>query len=541
MEIQFSQLQNKKIADFLIITATDIETQAVIKRFQPVCVDGLLHINKNDRQYTAGVFGEYNVIHCQCKNMGTQEVGSSMITTTNALEDWPCIKGVLMVGIAFGMYNDETDQYKQNYSDVLIAEKIFPYENQRLNKDGSSKYRGKEHFPNRNFLDAFSVISRDWNGTNLEGISTKVSIVPLLTGEKLVDNLAWRNELKQKYENYKGGEMEGMGIASACENKNVPWILLKSICDFGDGNKGDTLDAEELKNARQINAADAASKACELALKTPNVKEIVPNKINYSYRHDIANIEDVFFLAYSQKCRDYYLHRTIDTETSGYILTKSVWVSGKTGIGKSDLLRHTLIENNIKYIYIDLSLCDSVEEMVFQIYETTCDYFGEEVHSGNLKTTISSLAKLLDSKCTDNVSYIMVEEIPFEENSENFHEFVRRLSQMIVYISTHAHNKVRFILSSIAMPKEALDTYRDKIESLIHFVQLDDWKESECIDLIDLLCNAVGLLWESEELKFSFAKQMEYSPRRIKASLKTCCSLDYRVISSNIVDKLVLR
>lgn len=541
MEIQYSLLPNKNIADFLIVTATDIETQAVLNRFHPICVEGLLHIYKDDRKYTAGVLGGYNVVHCQCKNMGTQEVGSSTITTTNALDDWPCIKGVLMVGIAFGMYNEETDIYKQNYSDVLIAEKIFPYENQRLNKDGSAKFRGIDHFPNKNFVDAFSVIARDWKEINLEGITTKVSIVPLLTGEKLVDNLAWRNELKHKYSDYKGGEMEGMGIASACENKNIPWILLKSICDFGDGNKGDTPEAEELKNARQVNAAEAASKACELALNTANIKEIVPNRINYSYRHDIANIEDVFFLAYSTKCKDYYLHRTIDAEASGYILTKSVWVSGKTGIGKSDLLRHTLIENNIDYIYIDLSLCDSVEEMVCQIYETTCDYFNEKAHFGNIKTIISALAELLDSKCAENFSYIMVEEIPFEENSGEFHEFVRRLSQMIVYISTHTANKVRFILSSIAMPKEALDTYRDKIESLIHFIQLREWTESECIDLIDLLCSTVGLSWESEELKLSFAKKMEYSPRRIKSSLKTCCSLDYRVISSNIVDKLVLR
>lgn len=237
MEINYSQLPNKKIADFLIVTATNIETEAILSQLESVCSDGLLTISKDDRIYTAGILGKYNVIHCQCKNMGTQEVGSSTITTANALEDWPCIKGVLMVGIAFGMYNEETDIAKQNYSDVLIAEKIFPYENQRLNKDGSSKSRGIAHAPNKNFLDAFSVISREWNESNLDGIKTSVSIVPLLTGEKLVDNLAWRNELKQKYAEYRGGEMEGMGIVSACENKDIPWILLKSICDFGDGKK----------------------------------------------------------------------------------------------------------------------------------------------------------------------------------------------------------------------------------------------------------------------------------------------------------------
>lgn len=541
MEINYSQLSNKKIADFLIVTATNIETEAILSQFEPVCSGGLLTIVKDDRKYTAGILGAYNVIHCQCKNMGTQEVGSSTITTANALEDWPCIKGVLMVGIAFGMYNEETDLEKQNYSDVLIAEKIFPYENQRLNKDGSSKSRGIAHIPNKNFLDAFAVISREWKELNLEGINTSVSIVPLLTGEKLVDNLAWRNELKRKYAEYRGGEMEGMGIVSACENKDIPWILLKSICDFGDGKKGDSPETEKLKNDRQRDAALAASKACRLALCTPNVKEIVPNRINFSYRHNTTNIEDVFFLAYTAKCKNYYLQRSIDIEASKYILTKSIWVSGKPGIGKSELLRHTLIDNNVDYIYVDLSLCDNVEEMIFQIYEASCEYYGKQVENGNVKFAISALSNLLNSIHEDNIAYIMIEEIPFEKNGEEFHDFVRRLSQMVIYISTHTPNKARFILSSIAIPLEALDTYRDKIENQIHFMPLGDWAETECLALVNLLCNAVNLVWESEDLKVLFVRKMDYSPRKIKSSLKTCCSLDYRMITSQIIETLVLR
>lgn len=539
MEISYSQLPNKKIADFLIVTATNIETEAVLSQFEPVCPDGLLTISKDDRKYTAGILGAYNVIHCQCKNMGTQEVGSSTITTANALEDWPCIKGVLMVGIAFGMYNEETDIEKQNYSDVLIAEKIFPYENQRLNKDGSSKSRGIAHAPNKNFLDAFAVISREWNESNLEGIKTSVSIVPLLTGEKLVDNLAWRNGLKQKYAEYRGGEMEGMGIVSACENKNVPWILLKSICDFGDGKKGDSPETEDLKNARQRDAALAASRACKHALCTPNVKEIVPNRINFLFRQDTTIIEDVFFLSYSAKCKDYYLQRAIDMEASKHILTKSIWVSGKPGIGKSELLRHTLIENNVDHIYVDLSLCDSVDEMICQIYETSCVYYEKQIENGDAKFAISALANLLNSVCENSIAYIMIEEIPFEKNSEEFHDFVRRLSQMVIYISTHAPNKARFILSSIAIPLEALDTYRDKIENQIHFMPLDDWTETECLDLVNLLCNVVDLVWESEDLKKSFIKKVDFSPRRVKSFLKTCCSLDYRMITSEIIEKLL--
>lgn len=228
-------------------------------------------------------------------------------------------------------------------------------------------------------------------------------------------------------------------------------------------------------------------------------------------------------------------------EASKHILTKSIWVSGKPGIGKSELLRHTLIENKVDYIYVDLSLCDSVEEMICQIYETSCEYYGKPTENGNAKFAISALSDLLNSVCENGIAYIMIEEIPFERNSEQFHDFVRRLSQMVIYISTHAPNKARFILSSIAIPLEALDTYRDKIENQIHFMPMDDWTETECFDLVNLLCKAVDLNWESEDLKVSFVKKVDYSPRRIKSILKTCCSLDYRTITSEIIEKLLLR
>ena len=246
--------------------------------------------------------------------MGTQEVGSSTLTTTNALMDWPCVKAVIMVGIAFGMYNEETDQSKQNLGDVLVATKIFPYENQRWNKDGSIRFRGKEHKANSHLIDAFRLIQPEWNHTNIEGIPTKVEYCPLLTGEKLVDDLDKRNQLKKLYRDYRGGEMEGMGIASACEDKQKPWIIVKAICDFADGNKGDTPEEEELKIKKQISAAEASVAATRLALAKANICQVITNKTNYYYRLSDVDLEKTFFMAYDKSCSEYYFVRRVDDE-----------------------------------------------------------------------------------------------------------------------------------------------------------------------------------------------------------------------------------
>lgn len=60
---------------------------------------------------------------------------------------------------------------------------------------------------------------------------------PLLSGEKLVDDLEFKNQLFARHPNAVGGEMEGAGFYAAAQRKRVPCILLKSICDWGDGQK----------------------------------------------------------------------------------------------------------------------------------------------------------------------------------------------------------------------------------------------------------------------------------------------------------------
>jgi hypothetical protein len=50
-----------------------------------------------------------------------------------------------------------------------------------------------------------------------------------------------------------GGEMEGAGLYVACQDKKVDWILVKGICDWADGEKGQD------KESRQKTAASNAA------------------------------------------------------------------------------------------------------------------------------------------------------------------------------------------------------------------------------------------------------------------------------------------
>jgi nucleoside phosphorylase len=52
-----------------------------------------------------------------------------------------------------------------------------------------------------------------------------------------VDDPAFKAELFRKYPHAIGGEMEGVGLSAAAVRHGVPWILVKAICDWGDGKK----------------------------------------------------------------------------------------------------------------------------------------------------------------------------------------------------------------------------------------------------------------------------------------------------------------
>lgn len=544
MIIEYESLAIKEIADFLIITATDRETNQLKNKLEPICIDGsLLTIKKEDREYTAARMNGYNVLHCQCKNMGTQEIGSSTLTTSNALQDWPCIKAVVMLGIAFGMYNDLEDKEVQTYGDVLVAKKIFPYENQRVNKDYTEKYRGKEHESNRHLVDALTLVKEEWNETNPYGNPTHVEICSMLTGEKLIDNLEFRNKLKESHPNTRGGEMEGMGVATVCENAKIPWILIKSICDFADGNKGTTPEEEIEKNQKQDYAALTAVLAFYKALEKVNISNLIGKRVNYFYRPPEINLENIFFINYSKECDDFYLIRSLDKDKGKSILTKSHWISGKTGIGKTAFLRRTLYSNNIKPIYVDLSLCDksNINELFEMILESVCQYFHIEMPIySTFHKYIQALCEILDSNWNGMPVYIQIEEIPFDEYCDGFKEFVQKIVNMIIYMSGHLKNaKVFYILSSIAMPKEAIDTYRDKISSHMTFYEMKCWSDEECLQLVHMLCKYVGLVWKDYTPE-QFIKRMNNSPRLIKNALKECCSMEFSFIDESIVNKLIV-
>ena len=134
-----------------------------------------------------------------------------------------------MVGIAFGK-----DSSKQAIGSVLISDRIINVEPEPIGK--TNENRGNEALAGVVLLNRFrNVIG--WSFTAPNGRQCGFQIGPLLSSEKLVDNSEFKGKLFERYPNAIGGEMEGAGVAAAADRKRCEWIVVKSICDWGDGNK----------------------------------------------------------------------------------------------------------------------------------------------------------------------------------------------------------------------------------------------------------------------------------------------------------------
>ena len=234
-EITLEEFNKRYNIDLLLMTATSIEFEVALKFLNPFDEDSkVFKIYHKELTFYCGLFGLYSTALVKTNTMGSGTRGGALQTSTEAVQTLKP-NAVIMGGIAFGKNKE-----KQNFGDVLISKAICQYESGRINEDGTYDYRGSITDAN---IILFNRFTQSPNYSFLYNDSDKFVNVTgghLLSGEKLIDNKEFKQELFRQYPVAIGGEMEGVGLYSACEVLNTPWIVIKSICDWADGKKDKT-------------------------------------------------------------------------------------------------------------------------------------------------------------------------------------------------------------------------------------------------------------------------------------------------------------
>lgn len=495
----------------LLVTVTEIETETLRSKLTPINgYDNVLKVYKGNYTYYIGKFGKYNVAHVQSA-MGSISKSSSIVTVKSAL-DYIKSKIVIMIGIAFGI-----DNQKQNIGDVLLSETIIAYNPKRVGQ-GETIQRGAEPLASTFLLNRFKNITT-WE--HILDCGNKAKLIPakMLSGEELIDNQEHRDELLKIYPEVKGGEMEGIGVATACDNC-AEWILVKGICDFADGDKGTD------KKKRQQAAIESAVSVClELfSSETLFLDKGIPPSSSYE---DIqqscgvtANINNVLFDVYDLSKENYYIERVEDTNFNQKRNQYSIWIYGPTGSGKTNLILRNLLRSQSEFLEISLGACSGQKniaffnEILYSLLEKTGHGTSYPKHK-ELPPCNRDILKLLEKNYKDKEIVIFIEEIPIETDLE-YRLFMNGLYALICGKSLITGlDRVMFVLSSIKDPSLHISKNAQKIHQYLYFMSFKYW-EKEPIDLLIEKIETVLQLKLSENVKTELIQCANGSPRFIK-------------------------
>ncbi|WP_052890421.1 TIR domain-containing protein [Thermogemmatispora carboxidivorans] len=231
--------------DVLLVTATDVEVRAVREvavnewgaRFER-------QYSRIETYYSLGEIGGAATWLLRTQ-MGALGAGGATLAVSEAIRSLKPA-AVIMVGIAFGLRPGE-----QQLGDILVSQQLMSYEPQRVGVgDGGAMAlipRGDRVTASVRLLSRFQDLDLDWTGAQAHfGL--------LLSGEKLVDHSDLLRQLLALEREAIGGEMEGAGLYAAAMRERCEWIVVKAICDWGDGHK------RENKAENQRRAAENAAR-----------------------------------------------------------------------------------------------------------------------------------------------------------------------------------------------------------------------------------------------------------------------------------------
>ena len=66
-----------------------------------------------------------------------------------------------------------------------------------------------------------------------------------------------------------------------------------------------------------------------------------------------------------------------------------------------------------------------------------------------------------------------------------------------------------------------------------------DWTDEECLSLVEMLTNMLGLKWDDDYKHIDYIREMGNSPRKIKDVLNQALATDRMYITYDVVKKLL--
>ena len=205
----------------------------IFKYFQK---DGTLHSDKTQIYYL-GLYGECVAAIVKIDPGAEVRTGAASAVDL-AFRCFPRLGAIIAVGVACGV------EGKSKMCDVLVSEKVIGYDKARIDESGFTS-RGESTQAGDFLRQIFTQTRWPRKSEAIESRFTKqetasLKLVPgiILSGPYLIDDEDYRNLLLTYFaKEAKGIEMEGCSLFAAAKGARVQTIVIKAVCDFGNGRK----------------------------------------------------------------------------------------------------------------------------------------------------------------------------------------------------------------------------------------------------------------------------------------------------------------
>jgi len=241
----------------LMVTVSNIENLATHSYLQPL--DGHKTIYKfsqyGEQQSETAIYyiGKYGACPTAIRKVlpGSEVLGGASSVPRMAFNCFPNLCAIIGVGVACGV------EKKVKICDILVSSKVINY-GKRMAQDGGFIPRGEVINASPYLNEVFSQ-PVSWPNVSIKERLDKSGVpVPqirsgiILSGPYLTDDPVMKELLSKDFAHEAiGNEMEGAYLFALAQQTSANTIIVKAVCDFGDGMK-----SKEYQPTASLMAAD---------------------------------------------------------------------------------------------------------------------------------------------------------------------------------------------------------------------------------------------------------------------------------------------
>jgi hypothetical protein len=247
-----------------------------------------------------------------------------------------------------------------------------------------------------------------------------------------------------------------------------------------------------------------------------------------------ANTNSILFYNYTREVESFYFERSIDLNFCEKLDVAHLWISGKSGSGKTVFINRNLNVHKKKYLFCDLSpiiICKA-DDVFTEIYYELCEYLNAKAETPtNLIKQITGLLLKINTSFT-----IVVDELSITED-QILAELTDKVVRLINFYSNKSDSKeLRFVMSTIKIPNTSVEN-RNKTAEYFDFIETSNWNE-DLTNLLNFLLPELKIKLNDSQKDFVIQNSRD-SPRLLKNILKKLTL--HEAIDENLLKEVVFK